>query len=433
MKNKEHICNALLLILIIFENLFLYIFFRNGLLSQGKNAIGLFLSSLLFGIVLIYKFYDGTASVAEVKHHSNKLLQYSVIILFSVRLVILGFQYNSFFQTHPIAFFNSDILPQIQIISKRFLAGAFPYSIINDFGFAQHVTYLPLFWLPFTTAEMLHIDYRWISFGVWCIAALWLCVRSSRIPSAALRIFIPVLLLASYYILFTQNNTIMEATVEVLIAGYYMMFITSLTLRNGILQGTIISICLLSRYSLVLWLPLYCFVLFVLQSRKRLYAAIGTILVLILVVYIIPFLSKDWTTLYSGYKYYDDGTLFEWTHLNKDHKPLQLFAGTGYAYYFYTRFANLEVIDRIRLLQKVHAISCVMITVILTTWFWFNRKRINDKIFLLSSFKIYLAIFLFLIQIPYEYLMCVGNFVSIAIFCEQARYRLIPKAATVST
>ncbi len=58
------------------------------------------------------------------------------------------------------------------------------------------------------------------------------------------------------------------------------------------------------------------------------------------------------------------------------------------------------------------------ITVLMGAWFWFNRKKINYKIFMLSSFKIYLAVFLFLIQVPYEYLMCVGNFVSIAIFCE---------------
>ena len=56
-------------------------------------------------------------------------------------------------------------------------------------------------------------------------------------------------------------------------------------------------------------------------------------------------------------------------------------------------------------------------------WYWYNKEKINYKIFLLGSFKIYLAFFLFLIQVPYEYLMITGNFVSIAIFCDQARYK----------
>ena len=145
---------------------------------------------------------------------------------------------------------------------------------------------------------------------------------------------------------------------------------------------------------------------------------------MILLCYVIPFLSKDWGIFYNGYKYYDSAANFEWNHLNKNKLPIQLYSGTGYAYYFYTRFANIDIMGRVKLLQRAHLICSIGVTVILGIWFWFKKEKIDNRIFLLSSFKIYLAVFLFLIQVPYEYLMCVGNFVSIAIFCEQARYRV---------
>ena len=150
---------------------------------------------------------------------------------------------------------------------------------------------------------------------------------------------------------------------------------------------------------------------------------------MVVALYVIPFWSKDWGILMRGFKYYDQGTYAEWVHLNRFGQPLHLFRGTGFAYYFYTRFANLDIMARIKLLQRTQLISSLLITTFMGVWFWYKKEKIDHKIFMLSSFKIYLALFLFLIQVPYGYLMCVGNFVSIAIFCEQARYRLVAKTS----
>ena len=148
---------------------------------------------------------------------------------------------------------------------------------------------------------------------------------------------------------------------------------------------------------------------------------------MVVLLYVIPFLSKDWGILFRGFHYYDDGTMAEWTHLDKRGLPIHLFRGTGCAYYFYTRFPSLDIMGRIKLLQKAQLFISLLTTAILGAWFWYKKDIINTRVFLMSSFKIYLAVFLFLIQVPYEYLMCVGNFVSIAIFCEQARYQLTEK------
>ena len=422
MKNKLQVSNGLLVILIILENLFLYYFFKKGILAQGPNAIGLFLSSVCFGLVLIYKFYNATLqqSLPPVKN----IVSYTPVLLLLAGLVLFGIQYNTFFKASPVTAAISDIIPTIQVLCRRLLNGQYPYSIVNDFGYTINVTYLPMHWMPFTIAEVLHIDYRWITYGAWCIASVLLCIRSARISSPVLRTSVPLIILASFYVLYRSNYGIVDSTIELLVAGYYMMLIMGLNQQNGILQGLIISVCLLSRYSLVLWLPLYAFILFTTQNRKQLFAAVTTALIVITLIYVIPFLSKDWSLFYKGYKYYDRAALFEWTHTDNTGKPVALFSGTGIAYYFYSAFPDMDIPARIKLIQRTHLICSLSVTIIMGIWFWFKKDKIDHRIFILSSFKIYLAVFLFLIQVPYLYLMCVGNFVTIAIFCEQARYRV---------
>ena len=421
---KSLFANSILIALIILENLFLFYFYKNGLLSQGKNAISLFLSSLLFGIVLVYKFYNANISDEQYGPPKNKAF-YATLLFFLAGLVLLGVGYYFVLAKHPVSAHESDIIPLIQVICRRFMAGEYPYRVINDFGYPLQATYLPLQWMPFTVAELFHMDYRWVAFAVWCIAALWVYARSQKINNRMLSVLMLLLLLGANCILLPDsNNRIIWATVEIMIAGYYMLLISGLNQENAIIQGIFISCCLLSRYSLILWLPLYAFILFFSGKRKLLLGSATTVLVMVLVFYVLPFMSKDWALFYKSYKYYDKAALHEWTYLNYDGFPSQLYEGTGYAYYFYTRFTNLDIMERIKLMQKVHLVTCLAVIAVMAAWYWFNRKKINYKIFLLASFKIYLAFFLFLIQVPYVYLMITGSFVSIAIFCEQARYKV---------
>ena len=426
MVKKQHTLNISLLALIILENLFLYIFFRHGILDQGANAIGLFLSSFLFGILLICKFNNTVALENDSIPARKNLLSYVMVLAAVTIMICLGIQFNTFFATHPLDHSYSDIIPCIQIACRRLLNGEFAYKVITEYGYPQWPNYFPMHWMPYSIAELLKIAPRWVTYGAWCIVATCLCFRSTKIPSKVLRAITPLIIVASFYFLQDNNIGIFEITVEVLIAAYYMFLMISLNKRSGILQGVAISFCLLSRFSLVLWLLLFCFILFITNNRKQLYTSIITAVIVVILLYVIPFLSKDSNIFFRGFQYYDTGTLAEWTHLDKKGQPIHLFRGTGIAYYFYSHFPRLDVMGRIKLLQKTQLVISLFTTIALGTWFWYKKDKINTRVFLMSSFKIYLAVFLFLIQVPYEYLMCVGNFISIAIFCEQARYKTIP-------
>lgn len=68
MRAKSSLTVGLLLLFILIENLCLYYLFRAGVWTTDKNAICLFLASLLFGVVFLYRFYnEPLASVSSAR------------------------------------------------------------------------------------------------------------------------------------------------------------------------------------------------------------------------------------------------------------------------------------------------------------------------------------------------------------------------------
>lgn len=153
----------------------------------------------------------------------------------------------------------------------------------------------------------------------------------------------------------------------------------------------------------------------------------GTTAVLVLLIYILPFLSKNWNAFFDGYHYYSIAAIGEWTSINYNiMKPQQLNMGVGIAFWFAEHYHHNPEFG-LKLLQRIQLIACLLTVVLMGAWYWRNRHTIHQRIFLLASFKIYLSVFLFFIQVPYIYLMVVANFVSIAIFSEQLRYHTVKK------
>jgi len=172
---------------------------------------------------------------------------------------------------------------------------------------------------------------------------------------------------------------------------------------------------------------LWAFALFISGHKKQLYKTIVVVLAVICILYIIPFLSKNWLALYESFKDYESLPLHEWYHLDGNGLPCHLYAGTGFAHLFYEKYIHTDLLTGYKLLKKIFYLSILFTLLAMGVWYWFNWKKIDNKIFFLASFKIYLSVFLAFILIPYMYLMLTANFVSIAIFAEQARYRLGPK------
>ena len=102
--------------------------------------------------------------------------------------------------------------------------------------------------------------------------------------------------------------------------------------------------------------------------------------------------------------------------------PYHLYAGYGFGYLFYEKYLHTDLQHGYDLLKRTFYMASFGIIILMGIWYAWKRKKIDYRIFLLASFKIYLTVFLAFIMIPYLYLVVTASFVSIALFAEQVQY-----------
>jgi hypothetical protein len=394
-----------------------------SLLTIFNNLFGVYLSPVvLFAIGVTMGFaplYLRPVKGIDPSVNSKLNLYLQAALVLGSTLLVSIMLYNVITRI-PVDVHNSDIIPQMQVLVTRFLEGSFPYRPVTEWGYTLFPTYQPLQWLPFSFAELLKIDYRWTGLIVWLAGVLlyqWK-LRKERLqpPYLVALSLLPFLVFAAFY---KFEWSVLAYTVELLIAGYYLFLAFSTRNRSVWLIAAGIVLCLLSRYSLIFWLPLYFLVLFFQWDKKK--ATVAGLLVLagIVLIYVLPFLSHDWTIFLQGYQYHSGAALGEWMHAEPGQKAYHLFHGVGFACYFYD-FAGGELVDRLKFLQKVHLGACIFTVVCLGIWYFrWLRHRISPRVFLLCSLKIYLVVFYTFIQIPYIYLMLVPLFAGLPLLLTQ--------------
>jgi hypothetical protein len=410
-------------LLVLLEVLFV-LYFNKGTFAQQTNSAGLFLTSVFTGVFTIGWFYNKPLT-PELTSSSSRNRTWLLLAIWASGLVLAGLVLVSIFHNNPIDAKTSDIIPTLQVATQRFLLGEMPYKTISKWGYELPLTYLPLQWGPYMFAEVLDFDYRWVALGILALAGD-IVVYRARVANHRFVFIVPLFLSLALLAIYQFNDSILIVTIEIMVAGYYMLMIAGVVSNHAVLRGVVLALCLLSRYSLMLWLPLWFAVeLLNAGGRKKLAITVLTVVAVVLVLYVLPFLSKDPSIFIKGYKYYTQAALGEWQHLDDQGRPAHLYAGNGFAYLFFERFANLPLLDRIHKLQKTHLLACLGSSVLMMIWYFLNRQKIDRRIFLMGSFKIYLAVFLSLIQVPYSYLMITGVFVSIAILAEAMRLRSV--------
>jgi hypothetical protein len=421
---KLHRWDALIALLILLEVAFM-LYFNKGRLPNGVNELCFTLSSILIGVLLLIKYYGREVQyvpAATIQEKSRlRMIVYPLLIC---GMAAFAFAAVDVFKETPVNPSFSDVIPTIQVAVERMLSGERVYATINKFGYQLPLTYLPMQWMPYTIAALLQVDYRWVAVGIFFLAAIVMVVRCNRV-SPVYGIAAALLTVYTGGMLLMRDTGILSMTVELMVAGYYMLFMAGISGRNPWLRGAAIAVCLLSRYSLVLWLPLWAFVEFAAAGRKDFFRSCGVIVLLVLGLYVIPFLSHDWGAFARSYHYYSQAAKGEWNNVDGDNSiPAQLNNGLGFARLFYEKLWHYSVADRLKSLQKVHFAVCIGSAVIMGAWYWIKRRRIHPRIFLMASFKIYLSLFLAFIQVPYPYLMITAAAVSIAIFAELPRWRV---------
>ncbi|MFN0215295.1 MAG: hypothetical protein ACKVT2_13650, partial [Saprospiraceae bacterium] len=210
-------------------------------------------------------------------------------------------------------------------------------------------------------------------------------------------------------------------TIELMIAGFYMLFALQLDKIRDYLSGDprkkgavlafFMILCLLSRYSFLLWLPLL-FVIVWTENRRLAISTVSWVLVYVLLLYVFPFLLKDPMIYVNGIKHYSEGALIVWMQPDRTGP---LYDGLGVANIFRDELGG-EMAERLSALQRWQVLTSLAATGLCAWIWWKKRAQIkNLSLFLLGSLKFYFAFFYGFIQMPYVYLMISPCFLSILV------------------
>jgi hypothetical protein len=309
----------------------------------------------------------------------------------------------------------SDIIPALQVYTRRWLLGTDIYVPLTwELGYFALPTYLPATWFPFLAAEYWHFDYRIMA---WTLLLLLGAGGYLLVLWRLRQAWLPTLLLAlvPFFYLYAFERTeesLFGFTVESLIYGYYGLLAAGILLRSWPLQAIALVACLLSRYSLVFWVPLLLGLVFFQDSRRRGLLLAGTVLAGVLLLYVVPYMSQNWGLFMEVQRSYTDVAVFEWEHLNAEGQPLHLYNGVGLAPYFYEHVSG-SLRERVVALKTVHFALLVLIVGGAALLYWRQRgPRTDYRVYAVLVLKLYLATFYAFLQVPYAYLAATGIFMS---------------------
>jgi hypothetical protein len=229
-----------------------------------------------------------------------------------------------------------------------------------------------------------------------------------------------------------HDNEIFIFGVEGLLAGYYLFVAESISKRSIIPLAIGISLCLLSRYSIIFWVPLCVLLCFVAANRKNALIICLTVLLFFVAFYWFPFLRKDASIFMKGYAYHTNAAYYEWLRdLNVYGGKVYLFNGLGFTAYA-MKFVSGDLHFKLAFYKTLHLSLCIL-TVSGLGWYYIrSRQRYPLRVFLLFSFKVYLAVFYAFIQIPYKYLYFVPIIVSASLLGAAFRRNSVNETANLA-
>jgi hypothetical protein len=402
---------------------FLCFFVETFCLVQGKHAWGYAINSLVFFIsgllIAVLPALLSQRSAYDIPLFPVKGNKYFIVIgTWLAGLVLLIFLFLHSIKKYPVDINYSDILPTIDTMASRVLKNGMVYRdvVVYPTYSGNYPGYLPLHWVPATVPKFLGIDIRWAILVVFIIGLASCCFWLKRNTS---NFFLAVLPVIFSLTIISKMEQVAVGTAELMVTGYYILLCIAIVRKDKYLVAGAIVCCLLSRYSLVLWLPLYLFLFWLNEGKAKATWLLTSIGILIFTLFILPFFWQNPGAFLGVVKSYTHNVpLHEWEgqhwQLPGD-KPYQLFQGLGMACFVYdhVRGSLLEKIDLVLKLQIIFS----TISVILAAWWYYskNKKRMEYPFFSLLALKFYFCFFYGFLVVPYSYLFFVPLSVSMII------------------
>jgi len=309
---------------------------------------------------------------------------------------------------YPIDPQISDIIPALELYVTRFLAGEPVYAPMDFGGWTVIPNYLPLRWMVFVPAEWLGMDYRWWSFLVFIGSLTPWYIRISRSEiSPAWRVALSLLPMLVLFLLLVGDTVFFGMTVELMFVAFYLGLGYALTQRSPVLLGIMVLFCLLSRFSFSFWLPVFFLAYWIQQGWRKTLLASGIIGAGVVLIYILPYLSKDWSQFSDGMAYYRSAAGDHWlpeVWQKPDELPFYVGNGLSFTYHFYS-LPDGELADKLAWAQESLKYGGVMTALLLFAGYWWVPLfRKNWRLYWWIGLILYLYVFYSFMYLPFPYL-----------------------------
>ncbi len=401
------------------------------LLLNYKNHPNAYISPILWfvgGFLTIIGAYPQLVFDRSHNNHSNSLrTSYSKYYLFSLYGLVLvlafytGIYLNGTFREYAIDPLNSDVIPTIQILVNRILHGNWVYAPIQFPGWVVNNAYLPLQYLPFIIPDILHFDYRVFAFISFVFITFAWVRYAFYNGNTMLEITIKTcFIFLSIYFINVYDKSSFAFSLELIDVFFYLFLALSFFSKDWRLRGIAILFCLLSRYAFIFWLPFYAFSYWIEYGKKDALKVIGLIATGVVLLYVLPFMTKQPTLFFDGLKYYDNTAIGQWKDLPAwskiPGKPNIISQGLSTSIYFYD-YSKGDVIQRLFTAKYFHLLICIVSTIIISILYSKIRKRndFNYNGFTLLSLKFYFIVFYGFFYVPFSYLYLLPFLFSVAI------------------
>jgi hypothetical protein len=338
----------------------------------------------------------------EIRKANTRLNHYRLIMVGLMALMTYTLcQY--WFDEIPLDVNYADMLPIIKVMDQRFVAGHWRqiYDNIPWIWNGVQPIYLPSMWQPFVLAVLLDIDMRWITVGGLLLAFSIFIFLYRPDPRRYSSFFLGVLAFLLFWWLLADNTSgVITVSEEGVVIAYYSLLVLALVSGNSILCGIAASLCMLSRYALVGWVPAFLLYLVLVKKQRQAIFFCITGLACLLLLFVLP---VGWPTFIRLLQL--PGNYIKFAGIVWQDSPDVFSSGIGFAGTFGP--GRIALLHGILIVLSFTVPSCFMIIC-----YWWSKKRGMANI-PLATLKVSLVVFYCFIDVPYLYLFYTSSFVSL--------------------
>ena len=320
-------------------------------------------------------------------------------------MLVLIPDFQNAFISNPLPTKNSDVLQQMNHLFDRFIEGKQPYTNVESILWKPFPVYMPLHWLPLGIGKVLNIDVRWGGFIVFVVIYLYALLLISKKQELGFEEFILFVVAPfayfKYTLLYCADNV--HTVFEVIICGYYLLLALGFYAQKHRIIIIALICIMLSRYTIVFFLPLLMYIIYSKFGIKKLYAYIIYGGLGFLLLYVLPFLIREPSILQDGLAYHNKFAVSEYGRLVSGGKPAILNDGASFMLIAYKWWQIEDPEQGLKMIRIFQLIMSFGLTVILFFFYRKYRESIHVFDYLLASMGLYLIFFYCTAPFAYAY------------------------------